>query len=227
MYLGGDPSRLDFAQEAIKLNYRCKMKYFLLEPTYKKSTVEKTFFRRELEPLTGNSEDAGKWAYVTKELGWRWGSFLISVPETEEEVLEFVKSSGYDDVLSWAIDHGESITQGDEEVLPPNFSLYNYLVPSEDAEYVDVTEDYPEAEMYECWDGCWEDWEVSSTGTTPDVDIEEIEEAFSEDYEEGVEELGWTFVDMAFELHCNPKITPCDENGQVFETEEQEELDAV
>jgi len=227
MYLGGDPSRLDFAQEAIKLNYRCKMKYFLLEPTYKKSTVEKTFFRRELEPLTGNPEDAGKWAYVTKELGWRWGSFLISVPETEEEVLEFVKSSGYDDVLSWAIDHGESITQGDEEVLPPNFSLYNYLVPSEDAEYVDVTEDYPEAEMYECWDGCWEDWEVSSTGTTPDVDIEEIEEAFSEDYEEGVEELGWTFVDMAFELHCNPKITPCDENGQVFETEEQEELDAV
>jgi hypothetical protein len=203
------------------------MKYFLLEPTYKKSTVEKTFFRRELEPLTGNPEDAGKWAYVTKELGWRWGSFLISVPETEEEVLEFVKSSGYDDVLSWAIDHGESITQGDEEVLPPNFSLYNYLVPSEDAEYVDVTEDYPEAEMYECWDGCWEDWEVSSTGTTPDVDIEEIEEAFSEDYEEGVEELGWTFVDMAFELHCNPKITPCDENGQVFETEEQEELDAV
>lgn len=203
------------------------MKYFLLEPTYKKSTVEKTFFRRELEPLTGNPEDAGKWAYVTKELGWRWGSFLISVPETEEEVLEFVKSSGYDDVLSWAIDHGESITQGDDEVLPPNFSLYNYLVPSEDAEYVDVTEDYPEAEMYECWDGCWEDWEVSSTGTTPDVDIEEIEEAFSEDYEEGVEELGWTFVDMAFELHCNPKITPCDENGQVFETEEQEELDAV
>jgi len=203
------------------------MKYFLLEPTYKKSTVEKTFFRRELEPLTGNPEDAGKWAYVTKELGWRWGSFLISVPETEEEILEFVKSSGYDDVLSWAIDHGESITQGDEEVLPPNFSLYNYLVPSEDAEYVDVTEDYPEAEMYECWDGCWEDWEVSSTGTTPDVDIEEIEEAFSEDYEEGVEELGWTFVDMAFELHCNPKITPCDENGQVFETEEQEELDAV
>ena len=203
------------------------MKYFLLEPTYKKSTVEKTFFRRELEPLTGNPEDAGKWAYVTKELGWRWGSFLISVPETEEEVLEFVKSSGYDDVLSWAIDHGESITQGDEEVLPPNFSLYNYLVPSEDAEYVDVTEDYPEAEMYECWDGCWEDWEASSTGTTPDVDIEEIEEAFSEDYEEGVEELGWTFVDMAFELHCNPKITPCDENGQVFETEEQEELDAV
>jgi len=203
------------------------MKYFLLEPTYKKSTVEKTFFRRELEPLTGNPDDAGKWAYVTKELGWRWGSFLISVPETEEEVLEFVKSSGYDDVLSWAIDHGESITQGDEEVLPPNFSLYNYLVPSEDAEYVDVTEDYPEAEMYECWDGCWEDWEVSSTGTTPDVDIEEIEEAFSEDYEEGVEELGWTFVDMAFELHCNPKITPCDENGQVFETEEQEELDAV
>jgi len=227
MYPGGDPSRLDFAREAIKLNYRCKMKYFLLEPTYKKSTVEKTFFRRELEPLTGNPEDAGKWAYVTKELGWRWGSFLISVPETEEEVLEFVKSSGYDDVLSWAIDHGESITQGDEEVLPPNFSLYNYLVPSEDAEYVDVTEDYPEAEMYECWDGCWEDWEVSSTGTTPDVDIEEIEEAFSEDYEEGVEELGWTFVDMAFELHCNPKITPCDENGQVFETEEQEELDAV
>jgi len=203
------------------------MKYFLLEPTYKKSTVEKTFFRRELEPLTGNPEDAGKWAYVTKELGWRWGSFLISVPETEEEVLEFVKSSGYDDVLSWAIDHGESITQGDEEVLPPNFSLYNYLVPSEDAEYVDVTEDYPEAEMYECWDGCWEDWEVSSTGTTPDVDIEEIEEAFNEDYEEGVEELGWTFVDSAFELHCNPKITPCDENGQVFETEEQEELDAV
>ncbi len=211
------------------------MKYFLLEPTYKKSTVEKTFFRRELEPLTGNPDDAGKWVYLTKELGWRWGSFLISIPETEEEITEWVKYKHpeLETFYELAVDYG--LTETDEasgkEVLPADKTvselIEGLLIPDVEDDYVEITEDYPDAEMYECWDGCWEDWEVNSLGTTPDVDIEEIEEAYSENYEDGVEDLGWTFVDMAYEFHCNPKITPCDENGQVFETEEQEELDAV
>ena len=58
------------------------MKYFKIEPTYKKSVVEFTYFRRPLEELTNNDEDKGKFAFLHNELGWRWGSFMISVPDT-------------------------------------------------------------------------------------------------------------------------------------------------
>jgi hypothetical protein len=47
------------------------MKHFRIEPTYKKSVIELSTFRRPLEELTGNDEDKGKFAYLRKELGWR------------------------------------------------------------------------------------------------------------------------------------------------------------
>ena len=46
--------------------------------------------------------------------------------------------------------------------------------------------------------------------------IEEVEEAYSEEYEEGVEELGWSFQDCEFEMHCKPMITQVDTDGEAI-----------
>ena len=198
------------------------MKHFRIEPTYKKSLIELSTFRRPLEELTGNDEDKGKFAYLRKELGWRWGSFRIDVPETEEEIKEFLEErGGYDSVAHYLADY-----HGEEDIIVESTTLQEYLLPSEDDEFVDLTEDY-DAEMLDCWDGCWEDWDITTNGPeledTDDM-IEEIEEAYSEEYEEGVEALGWQFLDNFYEIHCNVTVTPCDEYGEV---EEQEEVEAA
>lgn len=198
------------------------MKHFRIEPTYKKSVIELSTFRRPLEELTGNDEDKGKFAYLRKELGWRWGSFMISVPDTEEEIKEFLEERGsYESVAEYLADY-----YGDEDIIVESTTLQEYLLPSEDDDFVDLTEDY-DAEMLDCWDGCWEDWDIITNGPKlADVDemIEEIEEAYSEEYEEGVEALGWQFIDNFFEIHCNVTVTPCNEHGEV---EEQEEVEAT
>jgi len=192
------------------------MKHFLLEPTYKKSLVEFTLFKRK--------DENDNTIFLRKELGWRWGSFRFSVPETEEEALEYIKSKGYDGenaIFEWAEDYGHTIWDGEEdkEYLDPNTSLVemvkSQLLPSEADDFVDITEDYEDAEMIECDDGCWEFWRVSSYQTEISEEdqesiVAEIEEVYSEEYEEGVENLGWEYVSTYFELHCNPKITECD-----------------
>ena len=198
------------------------MKHFRIEPTYKKSVIELSTFRRPLEELTGNDEDKGKFAYLRKELGWRWGSFMISVPDTEEEIKEFLEERGsYESVAEYLADY-----HGEEDIIIESTTLQEYLLPSEDDDFVDLTEDY-DAEMLDCWDGCWEDWGIAVPGDeledTDDL-IEEIEEAYSEEYEEGVEALGWQFIDNFFEIHCNVTVTPCNEHGEV---EEQEEVEAT
>ena len=48
--------------------------------------------------------------------------------------------------------------------------------------------------------------------------IDEIEATYDEDYQEGIEALGWTFVENYFEMRCNPVITECDKNGNSLET---------
>ena len=198
------------------------MKHFRIEPTYKKSVIELSTFRRPLEELTGNDEDKGKFAYLRKELGWRWGSFMISVPDTEEEIAEFLEERGsYESVAEYLADY-----HGEEDIIVESTTLQEYLLPSEDDDFVDLTEDY-DAELLDCWDGCWEDWGITVPGDeledTDDL-IEEIEEAYSEEYEEGVEALGWQFIDNFYEIHCNVTVTPCDQFGEV---EEQEEVEAT
>ena len=192
------------------------MKYYIVEPTYKKSLVEKAIFSRKNEE--------GKTIFLERELGWRWGSFLFTVPDTEEEALSHIKEQGYDDVLDWAYDHGYTITDDNgDEVLDPDHSIVDMLatklLPEESDDFVDITEDYSHAEMIECWDGCWEYWnarsfQVELSEEEQETLIEGAEEAYDEEYEEGVEALGWEFVDTLFELHCSPKITPCDEHGK-------------
>ena len=199
------------------------MKHYIIEPTYKKSLVEKTIFRR--------TNEEGKLIFLEKELGWRWGSFMISVPETEEEALEFIKSEGYEGdnaVMDWALDYGHTIWDGDKEFLDPDTTVLemvqSQMMPEETDDFVDITEDYGHAEMLDCWDGCWEFWSARSyqaelTEEEKDAFVEEAEEAYAEEYEEGVEELGWEFTETYFELHCSPKITECDATGQPLDAD--------
>ena len=60
------------------------MKYYVIEPSYKKSVIEYTLFKRQVE---------GDMQFLRKELGWRWGSFGVAVPETEEEAVPDIESS--------------------------------------------------------------------------------------------------------------------------------------
>ena len=192
------------------------MKYYIVEPTYKKSLVEKAIFKRKNEE--------GKTIVLEKELGWRGGSFLFNVPDTEEEAIADIKEQGYDSVLDWACDHGYTMTDDNgDEVLDPDHSIVEMLAPTmlpgQSEDFVDITEDYVNAELIECWDGCWEHWSVRSfqvelSEEEQEALIEGVEEAYSEEHEEGVEALGWEFVDTLFELHCRPKITPCDASGE-------------
>lgn len=213
------------------------MKYYKLEPTYKKSLVEFYTFTRPLSDLKedhGLHEDAK--AYLVKEIGWRWGDFTIEVPETEEEInewLEFRDDGQYETFYDLAVDYGltETDEETGEEVLPSDRSIVELieemLLPDLDDDYIMISEDYPDAEMNSTWDGCWEDWSIR-TGWTEDAPIksismvlddvdeliEEVDEAYAEEYEDGVESLGWTFEHCEYEMHCKPMITPIDENGE-------------
>lgn len=183
------------------------MKYYRLEPSYKKSVVEIAVFRRK--------DEDGNNCFLRKELGWRWGSFLLSVPETEEEIQEFLKErGGYESIQEWLAD-----IYGDEYYITENTTLEEFLLPSTESDFVDITEDYEDAEMIECWDGCWEYWSASRypeeyTEEEQEELVEQIEEVYAEEYEEGVENLGWEYVDTYFEMHCNPVLTMCDANGE-------------
>ena len=195
------------------------MKHYRIEPTHKKSVIEIATFRRPLEELTGNDEDKGRWGYLRKELGWRWGSFMISVPDTDEEIKEFLEErGGYDNLTQYFTDY-----QGEEDPsVIETATLQDYLLPGEDDDFVDLTDDY-DAEMIDCWDGCWEDWGITVPGddleNTEEM-IEEIEEAYSEEYEEGVEALGWQFIDTFFEIQSSVTVTQCNRYGQVEVTDE-------
>lgn len=193
------------------------MKHYLIEPTMKKSVIEVSVFTR--------LDENDNIMRLTREVGWRFGSFMVSVPETEEEAIEFVEAQGYDDILTWAIDFGYTYTNEDgEEALDEDLSVeelfYQSLVPSVEDDYVDITEDFPHADMIETWDGCWDDWAIYTrddhlTEEQNDAMIEEIYEAYEEEYEEGVENLGWEFKDTYYEIHCPVTVSPCDEYGTV------------
>src|SRR5210317_2006486 len=120
------------------------MKQLIIEPTYKKSVLEYQVWTKEID---------GHNVRAVMELGWRWGSFYINIPDSEEEIIEWAntisKQPSYyktvDEVLN---DYGyESV----EELKSSDIFL-----PSTDEEHIEL-DDY-DTEMIDCWDGCWEDW---------------------------------------------------------------------
>lgn len=69
-------------------------------------------------------------------------------------------------------------------------------------------------EMVDMIDGCWADTEVGRNCT--DEDLAEFNDAWEENYYEGVEELGWTLDDTEFYFTSGPlKLTNTD-TGEEF-----------
>lgn len=175
------------------------MKYFLLEPTYKKSVVEYTTFVKKTEDAT---------IRATREEGYRWGSWIIKVPETVEDAAE------------WCEDMNCSFEDDFENDLA---ALIESATPDVENDFHEV-DDYNN-EFVELFDGCWGDWTIHITGEGKDnYDQEEIQEevetAWEEEWNSGVENAGYEEQGCWCEIQVQPKLTPCDENGNVEEQEE-------
>lgn len=186
------------------------MKQLIIEPTYKKSVLEYQVWTKEID---------GHNVRAVMELGWRWGSFYINIPDFEEEIIEWAntisKQPSYyktvDEVLN---DYGyESV----EELKSSDIFL-----PSTDEEHIEL-DDY-DTEMIDCWDGCWEDWCVYVPHDFElDFDSirEEVEEGWNEESWDYMQENGWNEEDCYFEICCNPKFYEVDENGKAIIPEEE------
>ena len=51
-----------------------------------------------------------------------------------------------------------------------------------------------EVEMGDLWDGCWVEWQCVS-GDVSDEELEQIQEAYDNDFEEALEGMGWNEED--------------------------------
>lgn len=165
------------------------MKYYRMEPQTKKSVVEFQYWTRTVD---------GEDFRLEREQGWRWGAFLIAVPETDEEIADYCKMHEYDI----------------EEF--PDLEL----LPDPEDDLIDI--EYYNAQMIETSDGCWQQWRVTSHQEHDEEQAEELAEeaeaAWDEDWDTGVEQLGWTEVDSVtyFEIHGGVEVTRCDEMGSAL-----------
>lgn len=167
------------------------MKHYLIEPTYKKSIIEtERFDRQDNDQL------------LTMETGWRWGAFMIDVPETEEEIQTFLESRCYESLEVFLEDHGAT-------------SLSEVLLPSEDDETVDLSEDYDFDFLYTD-DGCWTDFDISTNEMDDDEAhelSEQVGESFFEEGYTGLEEGGWESLGTDYYIDCPVTVVECDNNG--------------
>ena len=206
------------------------MQFYKMEPTYKKSVIENTTFKKDVDG--GHQSDGGNTLWATLEVGWRWGSWLVSVPETEQEIMDFANNKM------------GALTEGDDRYYKSISEVYNdycggdatllqqQVIELQAAFLPDVSEacnfhevdDY-DAEMIETWDGCWEDWSIRQF-CQPDADgyldedelqayLENVQEAWESDGYESVENLDFLDVGCEFEIQSAITLKPCDANGQV------------
>jgi len=178
------------------------MKYYRLEPATKKSVVETEYFQRE---------DGLR---LSVEVGWRWGEFVIHVPETEEELQPWLEDR-------WGITKEEYDEDPDSYPTMPD--------PEEDDTC--ELEDY-EFEMLSTWDGCWEDYEVyvpygkdfEVDGDEEDQILETLSEdgcsALWEEWEEDHPLHGWESVDCTYVIYNGFTLEECDENGDPLKEQE-------
>lgn len=191
------------------------MKYYRLEPATKKSVVETEHFQRE---------DGLR---LSVEVGWRWGEFKLSIPDTEEEILEFLQErGGYDTIQEWMADYF-----GDEDIITEDTPLETYLLPNPEEDDTVELEDY-EFEMLSTWDGCWEDYnvyapygkEVEFTEEEEDAILEALSEEGSsglwDEWEEDHPLHGWESVDCTYVIYNGFTLEECDENGTPLKEQE-------
>lgn len=140
------------------------MKIYKVEPGYKKSVVEQNHYWKEID---------GVKVWVTYEEVWRWGEFLIRIPETDEEWQEYAESVGY-----------ESIEEAKE----------NYTYPTDLQNGIEL-EDY-EYELLSTWDGCASYWSATChpKEAFDEDQLQEIADELERQYfDESVypDEIGW------------------------------------
>lgn len=201
------------------------MKYFLIEPTYKKSVVEYNSFSKVIN---------GVKTFATLEEGYRWGSFLMPIPETAEEIKEFIDSKQDAESIEQYLDWYHSVSPEEFEAME-TIDLAEYLLPNTEDDHIMLTEDFEDAEMLDMWDSCWMFWNIRQNGESEnhlteeesDELAQEVEDLYNEDYSESLEAEGWENTDFSNEIHCTVKITPCDRNGKVAEESTEVEADAV
>jgi hypothetical protein len=171
------------------------MRQFKMEPTWKKSVVEYTQFFKD-------------GVHLTREEGWRGATFLINIPETEEEFLEWCNEKGYEtieEVKEWYshVFENEAIVDKYLAICGPDLGDKNFEM-----------DDY-DHEMVEMWDGCWADWtiathgEISLTEEEKDELLERIEELYDEDHIEGLEQDGWEQTNYWVEIQCPVTLEEC------------------
>jgi len=85
------------------------------------------------------------------------------------------------------------INLGEDELLPAQDDIL------EIAEF----EDY---EVDVLWDGCWEDWSVSGKVSDEDALLEEIEEGWSENSWEWLDDNDWVQVDYELNIYHDWRI---------------------
>ena len=143
------------------------MKRFLIEPKMKKSVVEEQTFRKVEDGIT---------FILNREMLWRTGSFVISVPETDEEIHNWLEERGWsqEDWDEGFVDEGSFLPDADDEAIE--------------------LDDY-DFEMEHTWDGIYEDWTVTASPEVDEDVLEEMQEhaqeIYAEDYEESLYAEGW------------------------------------
>jgi len=80
-------------------------------------------------------------------------------------------------------------------------------------EYRIGSDDY-EWEMEEMLDGCWADWVFPED--MDDDEQEDIEDAWNEDFFEGLEELGWSLDETEYIIEGPIALTNTDTNEKFF-----------
>ena len=77
-------------------------------------------------------------------------------------------------------------------------------------------------EMNSTWDGCWEDWDIfvgadDLSEEEQEELLEEVQDKYSEDYEDGVAELGFGHMDNYTDIHCPITLVEVDEDRNAID----------
>lgn len=183
------------------------MKQFVIQPTMKKSVVEVRTFKKV-------TDEGTQW--LRYEDCYRWGGFVLCVPETDEEKEDWAKHQGELSFKDWCEAYDED---------PATVDIQSYCLPSSDEDPVMIMEDWGwNAEMIETWDGgCWTEWTVSSYGENKlteeecEEEAERLSELYYDEYEEGLEAEGWEEVDVDWLIYNEFKITEVPEGESPYD----------
>lgn len=183
------------------------MRQFVIEPLMKKSVVEMQTYVKEINGIKH---------YLRYEDCFRWGGFILSVPETPEEFEDWAKHQGYDTFEQWAADYDFDMVEGD---------IAEFALPDPEEDGIMIHEDYGwEAEMIETWDGgCWTEWTINAYGEGAmseeerEEEAERLSEVYYEEYEEGLEEQGWIYEDCEYVLYNGVKITEVGKDESAYD----------